>query len=346
MNRVAVARRHSGRILLALLLLLATLAGAVGWHVWQDYHRFVDAPLADSVVERSIDVERGDSFERLLRRLRRLGVSEGHDLYWRALAWELGVMRRLQVGEYALFHGITPRILLQRFERGTVVQHRFTIIPGWNFRELRAALARDPLLRPTIGELDEAAIMRELGAAGVAAEGRFLPETYQYVKGTTDLAILQRAHRAMQAAMVEVWAARKAPLPLETPEQALILASIVEKETGLASERRAIAGVFVRRLQLGMLLQTDPTVIYGIGPEFDGNLTRRHLETDTPWNTYTRAGLPPTPIALPSLDALRAAVDPEPGDALYFVAKGDGSHAFSRNLAEHNAAVRQFQLRR
>ena len=332
---------------LLLLLLLALIGGGViGHRYWQDYQQFIDAPLAETVNERTIEVQPGDSFDRVLRRLRSVEVREGHDLFWRALAWELGVMRRLKVGEYALFHGITPRILLQRMEQGIVIQHRFTIIPGWNFRELREALARDSVLVQTLDGVDDVAIMARLGADGVAPEGRFLPETYQFVRGTSDLDMLDRSHRAMKAALAEVWSERVAGLPIETADEALVLASIIEKETGKASERPEIAGVFVRRLRLGMRLQTDPTVIYGVGVLFDGNLTRKHLETDTPWNTYTRNGLPPTPIALPSLEALRAAVDPADGDALYFVSRGDGSHQFSRTLSEHNAAVRRFQLKR
>jgi UPF0755 protein len=189
--------------------------------------------------------------------------------------------------------------------------------------------------------------MEALGHPGQHPEGRFLPETYIYTRGDSDLDILRRAHRSMERALDKAWEARAPDLPLEDKEQALILASIVEKETGVPEERARIAGVFVRRLRLGMRLQTDPTVIYGIGDDYDGNITRRHLETDTPYNTYTRTGLPPTPIAMPGVDALRAAVDPAEGDELYFVAVGDdsGRHVFSRTLAEHQAAVREY-LRR
>jgi UPF0755 protein len=188
--------------------------------------------------------------------------------------------------------------------------------------------------------------MARLGAGGMHPEGRFLPETYHYTRGLTDLDVLRRTYTAMQTALEAAWRKRAADVPLKTPYEALILASIVEKETGVAAERPQIAGVFARRLRLGMLLQTDPTVIYGLGSAFDGNLTRRHLETPTPYNTYTTAGLPPTPIALPGRDALEAAVNPAPGEALYFVAKGDGSHHFSATLAEHNRAVARYQLGR
>ena len=340
------AIRHLLRSLLLVSLLLLALSAAAGWWLYRDYQGFVDRPIAMADREHLFEVRRGDSFRDVLAGLRRLGIHEGHDLYWRALAWELGVMRRLQVGEYAIEHDISPRELLRRLERGDVVQYRFTLIPGWNLRELRAALASDPVLVQQLPGLSDDSLMSQLGSPGLAAEGQFLPETYQFTRGASDLDILRRAHLALRSTLQQVWEQRAPGLPLETPEQVLVLASIIEKETGRAGERREIAGVFVRRLKLGMRLQTDPTVIYGVGASFDGNLTRRHLETDTPWNTYTRAGLPPTPIALASPAALRAAVDPAPGDSLYFVSKGDGSHQFSRTLAEHNAAVRRYQLRR
>jgi UPF0755 protein len=338
--------RHLLRgLLLCSLLLLGLGAAAAAW-LYQDYCAFVDRPIAMAGKERLFEVRRGDSFRDVLAGLRRLGIHEGHDLYWRTLAWELGVLRRLQVGEYVIEHDISPRGLLDRLESGDVVQHRITLIPGWNLRELRSALAADPVLVQQLPGLSDDSLMEALGVPGMPAEGQFLPETYHFTRGASDLDILRRAHLALRRALQLAWESRAPDLPLETPEQALVLASIIEKETGRAEERREIAGVFARRLKLGMRLQTDPTVIYGIGASFDGNLTRRHLETDTPWNTYTRAGLPPTPIALSSRAALKAAVDPAPGDTLYFVARGDGSHQFSRTLGEHNAAVRRFQLRR
>lgn len=340
------ATRHVLRGLLLACLLLLGLGAAGGWWLYQDYRAFVDRPIAMGDQEHLLEVRPGDSFIDVLAALRRLGVQDGHDLYWRALAWELQVMRRLQVGEYAIQQDSSPRELLRRFERGDVVRYRFTIIPGWNVRELRAALAADPVLEQTLPGRSDESLMSALGSPGLHPEGQFLPETYQFTRGSRDIDILRRAHLGLRRALLQAWEARVADLPLETPEQALVLASIIEKETGRAGERREIAGVFARRMRLGMRLQTDPTVIYGIGAGFDGNLTRRHLETDTPWNTYTRAGLPPTPIALPGLAALQAAVDPAPGDALYFVSRGDGSHQFSRTLAEHNAAVRRFQLGR
>ncbi|MBD8527687.1 endolytic transglycosylase MltG [Pseudoxanthomonas sp. CAU 1598] len=329
------------------MLLFGILLG--GWLAhgeWRAYQQFVDQPLTNGDIERVIEVRSGDSFRHVLTRLRTLGVKEGRDEYWRYLAWELGVMRKLQVGEYLLFHGITPRELLGRMEKGRVIQHRFTIIPGWNLRDLRLALAEDPVLEQTLPGLSEGELLTRLGLETASAEGRFLPETYQFTRGVSDIDILKRARVAMDQALQRHWQARVNDLPLDSPEQALILASIIEKETGLAAERPEIAGVFIRRLRIGMKLQTDPTVIYGLGDSFNGNLTRAHLTTDTPFNTYTRGGLPPTPIAMPSEHAIIAALNPADGDTLYFVSRGDGSHQFSRTLSEHNTAVRRFQLKR
>jgi UPF0755 protein len=329
------------------LFLLALLLGAgAAWYLHADYRRFAERELALGNQERVLEVKRGDSFDDVLRRLRRLGVREGRDWYWKVLAWEQGVITRLQVGEYALGHGLTPGQLLFKLESGAVIQHRFTIVEGWSFRELRLALARDSGLEQTLAGLSDAEVMKRIGAPGEHPEGRFLPETYNYTKGITDADLLKRTYLAMKHALDAAWAERDKDLPLRSPYEALILASIVEKETGVAAERPQIAGVFIRRLRLGMKLQTDPTVIYGLGEAFDGNLTRRHLEDDTQYNTYVRFGLPPTPIALPGRAALEAAVRPAPGETLYFVARGDGSHEFTTNLADHNRAVARWQLRR
>jgi UPF0755 protein len=210
-------------------------------------------------------------------------------------------------------------------------------------RQLRAALAAAPHLKPLTAAMSEAELMAAIGLPGTPAEGRFFPDTYLYSRGVSDLTVLKRAAATQSRRLAEVWAQRQPDLPLQTPEQALILASIVEKETGRPADRGRIAGVFINRLRLGMPLQTDPTVIYGLGAAFDGNLRKSDLQTDGPFNTYTRRGLPPTPIALPGLAAMRAAVQPEATDALYFVARGDGSSAFSADLAAHNRAVNQFQ---
>jgi UPF0755 protein len=340
--------RRFGKFVLWLFFAASALVvGVAGYWVLARYLPFADTPIAGVEQGDSVVIERGDSFAGMLGKLRQAGVPGGRELEWRLLARQLGVAGRLHVGEYALDPGITPRTLLTNMGRGKVVGHRFTIVEGWNIRELRAALMRATPLEHEATAMDDASLMRALGAAGQHPEGRFLPETYVYTRGDSDLDILRRAHAAMRKALDAAWAARAPGLPLKNKEEALILASIVEKETGVPSERAQIAGVFVRRLQAGMLLQTDPTVIYGMGEQYRGNIRRTDLSTDTPYNTYLRPGLPPTPIAMPGVDALKAATRPAEGDALFFVAVGDGSgrHVFTRSLSEHQAAVQAY-LRR
>ncbi|QDH71838.1 endolytic transglycosylase MltG [Lysobacter alkalisoli] len=330
-----------------MFVVLLIAAAAAGWWGWQRYQAFADTPVDGLQPGAHLLVERGDSLPVVMRKLRELGVREGHEIEWRMLARELGAGGRLQVGEYALAEGMSPREILIAMRDGRVVRYAFTILPGRNMRELRAALARaEPLLHQS-ADLDDAALMETLGHPGQHPEGRFLPETYHYTRGDSDLDILRRAHSSMQRALDAAWSNRDPGTLLKSPDEMLIMASIVEKETGIAEERPQIAGVFERRLRIGMRLQTDPTVIYGLGATFDGNIRRRDLVTDTPYNTYTRDGLPPTPIAMPGVEALQAVARPADGDALYFVAVGDGSgrHVFSRTLAEHNAAVAQY-LRR
>jgi UPF0755 protein len=334
------------RLLRVLGLLLLLAGGLVAAWVYSDWSRFAEAPLAIEPDAAPLVVEQGTSFAGIVEQIRARQLSGADPLYWRALAERMGVAKALHAGEYALEPGLTPRALLARLARGEVVQRRFTIVEGWTFRELRAALAKDPLLAQETTALGDPEIMAKLGAPGLAPEGRFLPETYAWSRGDSDLDVLARAKEAMDRALAAAWEARAPDLPLKSAEEALVLASIVERETGMPDERARIAGVFVRRLKLGMLLQTDPTVIYGLGSAFTGNLTRAHLEADTPYNTYTRAGLPPTPIAMPGKAALAAATQPAPGNELYFVARGDGSHEFTSTLAAHNAAVAKFQLRR
>lgn len=337
------------RNIVVFFVLLAVVAAAGGVYVWQRYQGFANQPIAGLQAGDAVMVESGDSFARVLHKLREQGVDEGSDAEWRLLARKYDVAAKLQVGEYALRRGMTPLDLLRDMRDGKVVQHRITFVEGWNIRQVRAALAKEtPLLQET-AKLDDAALMKTLGHAGQHPEGRFLPETYVYTRGDSDLDVLQRAYAAMEKALADAWGKRAADVPLQSPYEALILASIVEKETAAPQERPQIAGVFSRRLKLGMRLQTDPTVIYGIA-NYDGNIRKRDLLTDTPYNTYTRAGLPPTPIAMPSREALQAAVNPADGDELYFVAMGDGSgrHYFSASIAEHNAAVARYlqQLRR
>ncbi|WP_266168141.1 endolytic transglycosylase MltG [Dyella subtropica] len=327
------------------LLVLLALAGGLAY-VWQDFSRFSQTPLNVAAQGQSIDVGRGSSLKDIVAQLRQQGVSTGQPLYWRLLAEQGRVAGKLHAGEYALTAGMTPRDLLANMAAGKVLQRNFTIVDGWTFRDLRQALVKADKLRQDGAELDEAAVMQKIGAEGEAPEGRFLPETYAYVKGDSDLDILRRAHAAMSKTLESLWPQRDKSLPLATPYDALILASIVEKETGRADERPRIAGVFVRRLQTRMLLQTDPTVIYGMGESYAGNIHKRDLTTDTPYNTYTRPGLPPTPIALPGKPALEAALHPAAGSELYFVARGDGSHVFSSTLDEHNRNVACYQLKR
>jgi UPF0755 protein len=329
---------------MVVFLLVAAVAGY--WLVTR-YLGFADTPIAGLHAGQTLQVERGDSFAVVVDKLQAAGAPRGHRLDWQALGMELGVAGKLQVGEYALDPGITPRQVLLRMREGRVISHRFTIVEGWNIRELRAALARAQPLRHDAARLDDAALMKALGHPGLHPEGRFLPETYVYTRGDGELSLLHRAFDGMSHALDQAWSTRAPDLPLRTPEQALVLASLVEKETAVAEERPAIAGVFLRRLTIGMRLQTDPTVIYGMGAAYAGNIHKADLLADTPYNTYTRVGLPPTPIAMPGTAALQAATHPAAGDALYFVAVGDGSgrHVFTRSLAEHQAAVQQYLQR-
>jgi len=329
------------RIGLALLLvpLLAT-GGAVSAAWW-----WLDRPLPLATPSVELSIEPGDNPRTVAQAWVGAGVMTSPRLLYEWFRWS-GQARRIRAGSYEVTEGTTPRTLLDKLVQGDELRERVRFIEGWTLRQLRAELARAPHLKPTTAALDEAALMAAVGAPGIPAEGRFFPDTYVYSRGVSDLTVLRRAHRMMQQQLQQAWEQRAADVPLKTPDEALILASIVEKETGLDADRGQIAGVFVNRLRIGMPLQTDPTVIYGLGASFDGNLRRRDLETDGPFNTYTRGGLPPTPIALPGLASLRAAVRPERTKALYFVAKGDGRSAFSENLADHNRAVTRYQLRR
>ncbi len=332
------------RRLLLLLLAIGLVAAGV---LWQRYQGFANAPLAGIHDGDSLVVASGDNLGSVLRKLQAQGVRTGERVQWQVLARELGAAGKLQAGEYALAVDMSPRALLLAMRDGKVVRRNFTIVEGWNIRDLRRALAKVEGLEHDSAQLDDAALMKALGHAGQHPEGRFLPETYAWAKGDSDLGLLKRAYAAMAQALGEAWRSRSPELPLKDEDEALALASIVEKETGNADERAQIAGLFVRRLKIGMRLQTDPTVIYGMGSSYAGNIRKVDLQTDTPYNTYTRAGLPPTPIAMPGKAALLAATHPAQGDALYFVAVGDGSgrHVFSASLAEHNAAVAAYVQR-
>lgn len=253
-----------------------------------------------------------------------------------------GQARLIKAGSYELVPGTTPRKLLSMLVRGEETLKSITLVEGWTFVQVRAALQKAEQLVPDTLALSPETIMEKLGKPGIHPEGRFFPDTYAYAKGSSDLAVLKRAARAMDRRLDAAWSLRSPDTPLKSPDQALILASIVEKETGKPSDRAQIGGVFSNRLRIGMPLQTDPTVIYGLGLQFDGNLRKRDLQADTPYNTYTRLGLPPTPIAIPGKAALLAAVQPAPTKALYFVSRGDGSSEFSTNLDEHNRAVNKY----
>lgn len=334
------------RIVFYKLLGLAILVGsfAFGW-VYLGYQEFVDAPLHLEGRPLPYVLNQGTSLRQLADDLTRRGVIH-HPAYLVWLGRRMGVSQRLQAGEYEFQADTTPRELLSRLAAGKVLQYTLTLVEGWTFREVMEAVDARDTLRHTLTGLSDAQIMARLGHPGQSPEGRFFPDTYYYPRGTTDLEFLGRAYQTMTRHLQEAWRGRAPGLPLETPYQALILASIVEKETGVAVERPEIAGVFERRLALGMRLQADPTVIYGLGPNFDGDLRVRDLRRETPYNTYRNKGLPPTPIAMPGLASIHAVLHPAAGKSLYFVARGDGTHVFSDTLAEHDRAVDRFQLHR
>jgi UPF0755 protein len=260
------------------------------------------------------------------------------------LAKVKGLETRVQAGEYEIEPGLTADQMLLKFAAGSAIQYSLTIIEGWSFRQMLAAVAADPVIEQKLGDSTDAEIMQILGYPDQHPEGMFFPDTYRFPKGTSDIAFLQRAYQVMQDHLQREWQQREPGLPLKTSYEALILASIIEKETGAEFERPLIAAVFIERLKRKMRLQTDPTIIYGLGESFDGNIRSRDLKKDTPYNTYLHAGLTPTPIALPGLESIRAALHPAEGKALYFVSKGDGTHQFSATLKEHNAAVQRYQL--
>ena len=325
------------RWLLLLILLPAALtaAGAAWW---------LHHPLALAGPTVELSIEPGTPPREVAAAWVRAGVQTEPALLYQWFRWS-GQARRLRAGSYELEPGITPRALLNKMVQGDEAFERVRLIEGWTFRQFRAVLAQAPHLKHASAALSDAELMAAIGLAGQPPEGRFFPDTYPYSRGVSDLTVLKRAAAMQNQRLATAWAGRAANLPLKTAEQALVLASIVEKETGLASDRGRIAGVFINRLRLGMPLQTDPSVIYGLGEASEGRLRKRDLLADTPYNTYTRSGLPPTPIAMPGLASLRAALQPEPTSALYFVARGagDGASVFSDDLAAHNLAVSQYR---
>ena len=323
------------RRLFAFLLLLGALMAAGIW--W-----WLERPLALSVATAELSIEPGSTPREIAQGWVQAGVSTSPTLLYEWFRWS-GQARRIKAGSYAVEAGVTPRELLDKMVQGHETLETVRLIEGWTLRQWRAELARAPRLKPTTANLSEAELMAALGAPGSAAEGRFFPDTYAYSRGVSDLMVLKRALRAMDLRLTSVWAERAPDTPLKSMEEALVLASIIEKETGTEADRPLVAGVFANRLRIGMPLQTDPTVIYGLGEAFDGNLRKSDLIADTPYNTYTRRGLPPTPISMPGSASLRAAVRPAPTKALYFVARGDGSSVFSETLADHNRAVNKYQ---
>jgi len=321
---------------LLLLGLLAALGlAAAGW--W-----WLQRPMALPTPTVELAIERGTMPRGVARAVSEAGVGVHPDLLY---AWFRisGQAQQIKAGNYELERGITPRRLLDKLARGEEALRAVTLIEGWNFRQVRAALAKGDQLKPESAGLSDAQLMTLLGRPGVHPEGRFFPDTYTYSRGSSDVAVLRRAMRAMDKRLAEAWTRRAPDVVVKTPDEALILASIVEKETGRSADRTVISSVFHNRLRIGMPLQTDPTVIYGMGEAFNGNLRRVDLQADTPWNTYTRPGLPPTPIAMPGKESLLAAVQPAAHKYLYFVAKGDGTSHFSATLDEHNRAVNRYQ---
>ncbi len=328
MKRIAI--RFSLIVAAAALVLL-------GWGAW-----WLSTPLRLEHDGVEVSIEPGTPPREVAQAWVDAGVRTSAKLLYEWFRWS-GQARRIRAGTYRVEAGITPRGLLDKMVRGVEAMQTVRFAEGWTFRQIRAELANAPALRTETGALTEAQIMASLGAPGVPAEGRFFPDTYAYSRGVSDMAVLERAYRAMNKHLTAAWEQRSPDTPLRSPEQVLILASIIEKETARPAERGLVAGVFSNRLRIGMPLQTDPAVIYGLGASFDGNLRKRHLLDDGPFNTYTRVGLPPTPIAMPGEASLLAAVRPQATRAIYFVARGDGSSEFSETLAEHNRAVDKYQ---
>ena len=341
-ERTTVPRLPAGFSLLrnALVLIVLLVAAAIGWLCY-----FASQPLSVPESARQFRVEQGASLRSVARQLTRAGVLREW-VSFVALVRVLHKSGAVKAGIYVLPDGITPYGLLGKLSRGEVSLSEITFIEGWTFAQLRAALDGDSTVRHDTALLTDQEVLQRLKIAERHPEGLFFPDTYRFATGASDLQVLERAYRTMEARLTSAWQRRVPGLPLSSTYEALIMASIVEKESGRPEDRRMIAAVFLNRLKRGMRLQTDPTVIYGMGAAFDGNLRKRDLETDGPYNTYTRSGLPPTPIALPGQASLDAVVDPARSTALYFVSRGDGTSEFSQTLEQHNRAVQKYQLKR
>jgi UPF0755 protein len=331
------APRHRGRAIIIVLLALVILAAAVGYTLLGENFQ-APGPATAAV---KLKVATGESTRAVLTRLAALGAvahPREVELYLRLHHR----IPRIEIGSYEVPAQASPADIIVMFDQGRVVLDQMTVVEGATFADFRRELDAQPDVAHTLRGKSEAQVMSALGHAGETPEGRFFPDTYRFAPGTSDLTILAMAYERMAAMLAKVWEQRSSDLPFDTPYQALILASIVEKETGVADERARVAGVFVNRLRRGMRLQSDPTVIYGLGNQYDGTIHTRDLTTDTPYNSYTRSGLPPTPISLPGLESLLAVVQPDETDELYFVATGQGGHHFSKTLAEHDAELRVY----
>lgn len=313
-----------------------------GWFMI-DYRAFLNTPLIVPDEGVTININPGVSVRELADTLARQGLLEKPEYLVWLTRWE-GATQKVMAGEYRIAPGTTPDLFLSLITQGKVKLYSFTIVEGWAFKQMMVAINDNENFTHTLQGLSPEEVMYRIEAPDEHPEGRFLPETYRFPRGTSDIDFLKRAYTAMEKKLQDEWAQRSANLPLETPYQALILASIIEKETARVDEYPKIAGVFIRRLQRGMRLQTDPTVIYGMGDAYKGNIRSRDLKSDTLYNTYTRKGLPPTPIAMPGERAIYATLHPAEGKELYFVSKGDGSHHFSETLEQHNQAVIKYQL--
>lgn len=330
-------------LLIACVCLVAIALTGSGLWVWQGLNSLENPRILPEPV--LFDVPAGTSFGEVARQLEAEGLVD-RSLWVRIHGRLFPDEARIKAGEYEFTSGMSPRDMLERMVAGDIKRWAIQFIEGWTFRDMRMALANNDRLTKVTTDWSDDKVMEEIGAGGEHPEGRFFPDTYLFTSNESDLDLLRRAYRRMEAVLAEEWESRAEDLPYDTSYEALIMASIVERETGAPHERGEVAGVFVRRLQKGMRLQTDPTVIYGMGDKYIGRITSRDLRTHTPYNTYRINGLPPTPIALPGRDSIHAALNPASGDALYFVARGDGTHKFSKTLAEHQKAVREFQLKR
>lgn len=335
------------RFLIKILVTVMVIAIIFAAIIWSEYQKFITTPLQIKEGGYVYTVASGSNLQQISHDFHEAGLTNLPAEYLYIYGRLTKRAHLIKAGEYLIEPQTTLPQLLDILIAGQVIQYSFTIVEGMTAQQLIDMVANDERFNKTLSDTSLSAVMAALGLSSNHGEGEFAPETYHFTSGTTDLQILSRAHHLMTSTLEEAWKNKAENLPYKTPYEALIMASIIEKETGIAEERPQIAGVFVRRLRIGMRLQTDPTVIYGVGESFDGNLRRKDLTSDTPYNTYTRNGLPPTPIALPSKESIEAALHPQSGKSLYFVATGqEGRHVFSTNLTDHNKAVRKYQLKK